>query len=217
MNNVIAVTHLDVLKITSKSSGELILFPDGRWFMDYESTLEEERVTDKDLINEIIEYKDSLDAEKLRLQSLENNGTLNKIFLGGTCSDTKQEDYRSSLISHLENLNLDYFDPHVDEWDDNARQLEEDAKRDCRFDLFLLDQHKMKGVYSILEMTISAIKRGKDCIIYLVLDDGDEKLGKNLTTTVNHLKNTFGATVCVTNSADYVYLSGVIYAIMSSD
>lgn len=90
-----------------------------------------------------------------------------KIFLGGTCLQSSNDfDYRKLLIPQLEQNNIDYFNPVVDEWDEDQRQLEEQEKLDCDIHLYVITPNT-KGVYSIAEAFASAIQGAKSIFVYI--------------------------------------------------
>ena len=71
--------------------------------------------------------------------------TNKKVFLGGTCN---QSTWRKHLIPLLE---IDYFNPVVEVWNDGAYQKELDERANCDYCLYVITT-KMKGVYSIAEV-----------------------------------------------------------------
>ncbi len=91
----------------------------------------------------------------------------NKVFLGGTCSKTFKEDYRSWLIPILENNKIPYFNPYVSNWNDESIKIEENEKENCALELYVLLSAQMRGVYSIYEMTKCAIEKKGRCLIIL--------------------------------------------------
>lgn len=70
-----------------------------------------------------------------------------KIFLGGTCADTN---WRDLLIPLLEKEGIDYFNPVVEDWDEEAQITEEKEKENAGVILILITP-QMKGVFSIAE------------------------------------------------------------------
>ena len=66
-----------------------------------------------------------------------------KVGLFGTCNGST---WREELIPLLEKNNIDYFNPVVDVWDDEARRKEEYEKDNCDFCLFVITS-KMEGVF----------------------------------------------------------------------
>lgn len=114
-----------------------------------------------------------------------------KVFLGGTVNGSK---WRDEVIPALE---IEYFNPVVDVWDDEARLNEEDAKRTCDYFLFVITP-KMNGFYSIAEVVDSSNKNpDKTVLCVLESDDGDEWTShqiKSLAQT-EHMVKANGAVV----------------------
>lgn len=93
-----------------------------------------------------------------------------KVFLGGTCNESK---WRDILIS---NLNIDYFNPVVDDWTEEAYQQELIERRDCDFVLYTITP-KMTGTYSIAEVVDDSNKRPHKTIMCIL--EKDEKQSFN--------------------------------------
>lgn len=73
----------------------------------------------------------------------------NRIFLGGTCAETK---WRDELIKKLGNFNCEWFNPVVHNWTPECQAIEEDEKNNkCNVHLYVITP-EMKGVYSIAEI-----------------------------------------------------------------
>jgi hypothetical protein len=70
-----------------------------------------------------------------------------KVFLGGTCNDSK---WRDELILILKGKNVLYFNPVVDDWTPEAIKQEQMEKEHCYYQLYLITP-EMTGVYSIAE------------------------------------------------------------------
>jgi hypothetical protein len=91
-----------------------------------------------------------------------------KLFLGGTCNRSK---WREQLI---EGLNMDYFNPVVDEWND-ASQAEEIKQRAlCDFCVYVLTP-KMTGFYSIAEAVEDAVQRPEKVVFCVLARDGEDE------------------------------------------
>jgi len=74
-----------------------------------------------------------------------------KIFLGGTCPSFDGDfDYRKILIPILNELDIEYFNPVVEDWTEECIKIEEDEKELCDIHLYLIAPN-MKGVYSVAE------------------------------------------------------------------
>lgn len=94
-----------------------------------------------------------------------------KVFLGGTCNETA---WRSELIPML---NIDYFNPVVDDWTPDCIDIENGEKQICDFNLFVITK-EMTGVYSIAEVVDISNKFPNKtvlCILYNGFDEGQRR------------------------------------------
>lgn len=108
-------------------------------------------------IRTVERYRDEIIAgDEIQFMEIEEDGKdginnqptkVKKVFLGGTISD-KEYDWRNELIPKL---NIDYFNPVVDNWDEKAILIEKEAKRFSDFQLYVITPF-MTGVYSIAEI-----------------------------------------------------------------
>ena len=89
-----------------------------------------------------------------------------KVFLGGTCNNSK---WRDDLIS---TLRIDYFNPIVDDWNAAAQQREVEEKENSEYLLYVITP-KMKGVYSIAEV-IDDSNKNPDKTIFCILNKDDK-------------------------------------------
>ena len=87
---------------------------------------------------------------------------MKRVFLGGTCSDTK---YRDELIPKL---TIDYFNPVVEEWTEACQKEEDRQKVLCDFELYVITPLH-RGMYSIAEVVDSSNKR-PSATIFCVLE-----------------------------------------------
>lgn len=91
-----------------------------------------------------------------------------KVFLGGTVNGSK---WRDEIISKLR---IEYFNPVVDVWDDEARANEQEAVKTSDYFLFVITP-KMNGFYSIAEAVDASNKNPKNTIFCILeSDEGDE-------------------------------------------
>lgn len=89
-----------------------------------------------------------------------------KVFLGGTCPQSKDDiDYRIKLISILEQHNIDYFNPVVDDWTEDCAAIEQQQKEICDIHLYIITPN-IKGCYSIAEAFASLIDRKRSIFVY---------------------------------------------------
>lgn len=90
------------------------------------------------------------------------------VFLGGTVNGSK---WREELIPKLK---IDYFNPIVDEWNEEAKRAEDDAKAKSDYLLFVLTP-KLEGFYSIAEVVDASNKDPQKTIICVLdSDEGNE-------------------------------------------
>lgn len=90
---------------------------------------------------------------------------MKKVFLGGTCNGSK---WRDKLIPLLK---IDYFNPVVDDWNDECRIEEIKQRAKCDFCLYVITP-KMVGVYSVAEVVQdSALKPSNTVLCVLKEDD----------------------------------------------
>jgi hypothetical protein len=89
-----------------------------------------------------------------------------KVFLGGTCNGSQ---WREQLIPSLD---IDYFNPVVDDWNEEAYQRELEERESCDFCTYVITP-KMTGVYAIAEAVDDSNKRpSKTLFCYLEYDEG---------------------------------------------
>jgi hypothetical protein len=88
-----------------------------------------------------------------------------KVFLGGTCNEST---WRERLISMLQ---IDYFNPIVDDWNEAAQQREVKERETCDFCLCTITP-RMTGVYSIAEIVDDSNKRPNKTVLVLLQKDG---------------------------------------------
>ena len=75
-----------------------------------------------------------------------------RIFLGGTCNETTWRDELIEYIDNMENDNITYFNPVVDDWTEYCIKIEDDEKNNkCNEHLYVITP-EMSGVYSIAEI-----------------------------------------------------------------
>jgi len=89
---------------------------------------------------------------------------MTKVFLGGTCNESA---WRNSLIEMLE---IDYFNPVVEDWTEACMAEEIKQRETCDFCLYVITP-KMTGVYSIAEVVDDSNKRPERTIICVLDQD----------------------------------------------
>jgi len=91
---------------------------------------------------------------------------MKKVFLGGTCNESK---WRNELI---ELLVIDYFNPVVADWTPECMAEEIRQRELCDICLYTITP-KMTGVYSIAEVVDDSNKRPDKTILVLLDNDGE--------------------------------------------
>ena len=89
------------------------------------------------------------------------NRVMKKVFLGGTCNEST---WRDKLIKMLE---IDYFNPVVDDWTEECYQEELRQREICDYCLYVITP-RMTGVYSIAEVVDDSNKRPEKTIFCLL-------------------------------------------------
>lgn len=101
------------------------------------------------------------------------------VFLGGTCNDST---WREELIPQL---SINYFNPVVPDWNEEAYKRELEARENSEFCLYVLTP-KMTGVYSIAEVVDDSNKRPEKTVFCFLEKDGDLEFDKHqLKSLVN--------------------------------
>jgi len=93
---------------------------------------------------------------------------IKKVFLGGTCNESK---WREALI---EVLDIDYFNPVVDDWTEECYQEELKQRQICDYCLYVITP-RMAGVYSIAEVVDDSNKRPDKTILCVLSEDTSNK------------------------------------------
>jgi len=93
---------------------------------------------------------------------------MKKVFLGGTCNESI---WRNRIIPMLD---IDYFNPVVDDWTENCMAKERYERANCDFCLYTITP-KMTGVYSVAEVVDDSNKRPQKTVLVLLRDDGKER------------------------------------------
>lgn len=105
---------------------------------------------------------------------------MKKVFLGGTCNGSK---WRKEFENSLE---IDFFNPVVDDWDEDAYQLELHERENCDYCLYVITP-KMTGVYSIAEVIDDSNKRPEKTVFCYIEVDGSERFDSH---QLKSLRNT---------------------------
>ena len=108
---------------------------------------------------------------------------MTKVFLGGPCNDS---DWRDKLISLLEPT-VYYFDPRVEDWNEEAQKREIEERRTCNYCLYVITP-KMTGVYSIAEVIDDSNKRPQKTIFCYLESDGDSSFSEGQLRSLYNVK-----------------------------
>lgn len=101
----------------------------------------------------------------MEYEKVKNRGDyMKKVFLGGTCNESG---WREKLIKMLE---IDYFNPVVDDWTEECMKEEIKQRKVCDFCLYVITP-RMTGVYSIAEVVDDSNKRPDKTIFCLLNKD----------------------------------------------
>jgi hypothetical protein len=128
-----------------------------------------------------------------------------KVFLGGTVN---KSDWRDKIIPLLK---VDYYNPVVEDWNEEVQQREIEERESADFNLYVLTP-KMEGFYSIAEVADDSFKKAdKTIFCYLTEDDGKEfgmdqldaleKIGKLVVSNGGIWKHTLDDVVSFLNSS----------------
>jgi len=114
-----------------------------------------------------------------------------KVFLGGTVNGSE---WRTGV---KEKLNINYFDPVVEDWTDAAYERELTERRYCDYLLYVVTP-RMTGFYSVAEVTDDSFRRPDKTIFCYLKEDGGEAFSEQQIAEMERL----GATV-VENGAHW--------------
>lgn len=135
-----------------------------------------------------------------------------KVFLGGTCNGSE---WREEVTSSLK---LDYFDPRVGNWTEEAYLEELNQRRNCDFLLYVITP-KMHGYYSIAEAVDDSNKFPEKTIFCLLTEDGDHRFTQhqlNSLSRIKHMVHENGAQVIESLDGIVRFLNAhVIYSAIS--
>ncbi|MDD5649271.1 MAG: nucleoside 2-deoxyribosyltransferase domain-containing protein [Candidatus Nanoarchaeia archaeon] len=95
-----------------------------------------------------------------------------EVFLGGTTAEGTN--WREKLIPMLE---IDYFNPIVDDWNDEAYKKELEKRETCDYVLYVITP-LMEGYYSIAEVVDDSNKRAEKTILCVLDTDGEGENAK---------------------------------------
>ena len=125
---------------------------------------------------------------------------MKKVFLGGTCNESL---WRNEIITMLD---IDYFNPVVDDWTEDCMVEEKRQRESCDFCLYVITP-KMTGVYAIAEVVDDSNKRPEKTIFVVIKEDEDVTLGPKLglSFTIGQLKSLNSVSKIITNNGGKVF------------
>lgn len=116
-----------------------------------------------------------------------------RVFLGGTCNNSQ---WRDKMEQYLTGDGLDYFNPVVDDWDEEAQANELREREECDFCLYVITP-LMIGVYSVAEVVDDSNKRPAKTVFVMLRSDGAEYFGdgqwRSLTAVADMVERNGGA------------------------
>jgi len=104
-----------------------------------------------------------------------------KVFLGGTCNDST---WRNDLIQKLE---IDYFNPVVEDWTPECQEEEIKQRESCDFVLYCITP-KMLGFYSIAEVVDDSNKRPSKTLYIQLNDDENSRFSLSQVKSLESVK-----------------------------
>ncbi len=108
-----------------------------------------------------------------------------RVFLGGTCNSST---WREELIPMLE---IGYFNPVVEDWNESARVEEILQRQECDYLLYVITS-EMAGVYSIAEVVDDSNKRPEKTLLCVLLGGFTEGQIKSLDAVMDMVRNNGG-------------------------
>lgn len=94
-----------------------------------------------------------------------------KVFLGGTVNGSN---WREQVMQELK---MDYFNPVVDVWNDEAYERELEERRTCDYLLYIITP-KMTGYYSVAEVINDSFHRSENTIFCFLPEDQGQKFSE---------------------------------------
>jgi hypothetical protein len=123
------------------------------------------------------------------------------VFLGGTSG---QNTWRKGLLERLASRGVDttiFFDPVVDDWNEEARQREEEAKANADIQVFHLGNPKQPGnpigAFSLVEATLAVCDQPEKALLIFDLESVEGHARRILEETEGLLRaRDSGAVLC---------------------
>lgn len=113
-----------------------------------------------------------------------------KVFMGGTCNEsTWREDFVKKFEAKRNECkvyNFKFFNPVVEDWDEEAQRKEDYEKRTSDYWIFCITP-KMTGVYSIAEVMIKLFNVPRRTIFCVLDEDGGKKFPEFMKRSMNKI------------------------------
>ena len=140
------------------------------------------------------------------LDELAKNDKLDKIFLGGTCNlpDDYEWDFRKIIASHLSPDK--YFNPMVEDWNEQAQKLEDEMKAKCLYHLYVI-YPTSHNTYSLIEIgeALATMENRVAVIVVKSMKDDDGHaytFGEQQMHAFEKLANDNPHNVCICGSVE---------------
>jgi hypothetical protein len=126
-----------------------------------------------------------------------------RVFLGGTCNDSKWRDVLIPL------LNIDYLNPVVEDWTPECMEEEIRQRKKCDYCLYVITP-KMTGVYEIAQVVDDSNKRPDKTIFCFLKDDGEDTFIERQIKSMRQVYSMVSknGTVCVESLEDVAIVLG---------
>ena len=102
-------------------------------------------------------------------------------FLGGTCNGSTWRDRLKPLLT------IDYFDPVVSEWNEEAQAREIKAREESDFVIYTLTP-KMTGFYSVAEVVDDSNKRPDKTVLLVLEEDEGQTFTEHQVKSLTSIK-----------------------------
>jgi hypothetical protein len=127
-----------------------------------------------------------------------------KVFLGGTCNSSL---WREDLIPLL---NVDYFNPVVEDWTPECQVREIKEREECDYVLYGLTP-RMVGVYSIAELIDDSNKRPSKTMFVILNDKDDDGVAVTFIPTVKKSMDAVAAMAMKNGAMQFASLKDVAF------
>lgn len=105
---------------------------------------------------------------------------MKRVFLGGTVNGSK---WRDEMQPKLE---LEYYNPVVDDWNEAAYQQELYEREHCDYCLYVITP-KITGYYAIAELIDDSNKRAQQTVFCMIKDDDEEHFSEHQVKSLRNI------------------------------